>query len=154
MPRLVEAIPKYRKHRATGQAVVTLGGKDHYLGPHRSKASKILYDRLIAQWLAGGRSLPADSDDEAITVATLLAEYLTFAEGYYVKNGEPTNGEYDGLELRTFNWDVASLEVGRVESSLFSDASVFPTGSVEFDCALLMRGIEHEWHGRESLKAA
>ena len=32
--------PKYRKHRASGQAVVTLNGRDIYLGPHGTKASK------------------------------------------------------------------------------------------------------------------
>ena len=39
MPRLTKSLPKYRKHRASGQAVVTLDGKDHYLGPVRSKNS-------------------------------------------------------------------------------------------------------------------
>ncbi len=34
MPILKNAVPKYRKHRATGQAVVTLNGRDFYLGPH------------------------------------------------------------------------------------------------------------------------
>jgi hypothetical protein len=24
-------------------------------------------------------------------------------------------------------------------------------GSIEFDCALLMRGIDHEWHGKADL---
>lgn len=60
-------------------------------------------------------------------------------------------GKYDGMELRTPNWQVEALEVEHVESSFFEDAEAFPPGSVEFDCALLMRGIEHEWHGRESL---
>jgi len=40
-----------------------------------------------------------------------------------------------------------------VESSFFEDRALFPPGSVEFDCALLMRGIEHEWHGRGWLLA-
>jgi hypothetical protein len=31
------------------------------------------------------------------------------------------------------------------------DEALFPKGSVEFDCALLMRGIEHEWHGKDDL---
>jgi hypothetical protein len=35
---------KYRKHRASGQAVVTLNGRDFYLGPHNTKASKLEYD--------------------------------------------------------------------------------------------------------------
>jgi hypothetical protein len=62
-------------------------------------------------------------------------------------------GEFDGLELRSFNWHVQSLAVDRVESSFFEDRALFPTGSVEFDCALLMRGIDHEWLGRGRLCA-
>lgn len=60
---------------------------------------------------------------------------------------------FDGLELRSFTWEVQPLAVGRVESSFFDDRALFPDGSAEFDCALLMRGIDHEWHGRESLRA-
>lgn len=51
----------------------------------------------------------------------------------------------DGLELRTRRWHVEPLDVTRIESSFFSDASVFLPGSVEFDCALVMRDVEHEW---------
>ena len=56
MPRLVHAVPKYQKHRASGQAVVTINGRDYYLGPHGTKASKVEYDRLITEWLSSGRS--------------------------------------------------------------------------------------------------
>ena len=52
----------------------------------------------------------------------------------------------DGLVLKTLNWEVTPLEVERVETSFFRDESCFPKGSVTFDCALLMRNIEHEWH--------
>lgn len=62
-----------------------------------------------------------------------------------------TAGEYDGLELHTINWNVESLVVERMESSFFGDEIRFPKGSVKFDCALLMRNIQHEWHGRPSL---
>jgi Uncharacterized conserved protein (COG2071) len=62
-------------------------------------------------------------------------------------------GEYDGLELRSFNWQVQPLAVEKVESSFFNDRGRFPAGSVEFDCALLMRQINHEWHGRKTLCA-
>ena len=55
MPRLVHALPKYRKHRASGQAIVTLSGVDHYLGPHGTKISKRQYDRLMAEWLENDR---------------------------------------------------------------------------------------------------
>jgi integrase len=79
-------VPAYRKHKATGQAVVTLNGHDHYLGRHGSKESKTEYDRLIAEWLAGGRQLPTNAD--GLTVNEVLLAYLRFAEGYYGKDGK------------------------------------------------------------------
>jgi hypothetical protein len=51
----------------------------------------------------------------------------------------------DGLCLVTKSWHVEPLDVAHVHSSFFSNPSLFPTGSVEFDCALLMRNIDHEW---------
>jgi hypothetical protein len=60
---------------------------------------------------------------------------------------------YDGLELRSRGWQVTPLAVERIESSFFDDEAVYPRGSVRFDCALLMRGIEHEWRGLETLCA-
>ncbi|MEL7500781.1 MAG: DUF2071 domain-containing protein [Planctomycetota bacterium] len=62
-----------------------------------------------------------------------------------------TNGKFDGLELQCENWHVDSLNVDQIQSSYFEDQSRFPAGSVEFDCALLMRDIVHEWHGRPDL---
>lgn len=50
-----KSLPKYRKHKASGQAVVNLSGVDRYLGPHGTKANKLEYDRLVAEWLARGR---------------------------------------------------------------------------------------------------
>lgn len=61
------------------------------------------------------------------------------------------DGRYEGLELQTFNWHVDPLDINQVESSFFNDQAVFPSGAVTFDNALLMRGIDHQWHGRESL---
>ena len=55
-------MPAYRLHRASGQAVVTLNGVDHYLGRWDSPPSKAEYDRLIAEWLAGGRRLAVSND--------------------------------------------------------------------------------------------
>lgn len=56
-----------------------------------------------------------------------------------------------GLELQCDRWQVEPLAVTAVWSSVFDDGAVFPEGSVRFDCALLMRGIAHEWHGRNDL---
>ena len=60
-------------------------------------------------------------------------------------------GRLDALELQSLNWKVEPLIVERIESSFFDDAARFPAGSIQFDCALLMRGIHHEWHEREPI---
>ncbi len=49
MPRLVHSIPQYSKHRASGQAVVTIAKEDHYyLGPYSTEASHLEYDTIAA----------------------------------------------------------------------------------------------------------
>jgi hypothetical protein len=58
---------------------------------------------------------------------------------------------FQGMELACRDWRVEPLVVNDVRSSLFDDRRLFPPGAVEFDCALLMRGIEHQWHGRDDL---
>jgi hypothetical protein len=55
MPRLVNLNPSYRKHKASGQAIVTLNGEDVYLGPFGSRESRREHDRVIVEWLTRGR---------------------------------------------------------------------------------------------------
>jgi hypothetical protein len=95
------------------------------------------------------QELPAGSVFGSIKEASDFFERGSL--GYSV-TGEP--GQFDGLELNSFNWQVQPLAVDKVESSFFNNRQLFPPGSVELDCALLMRGIEHEWHGRGRLRAA
>ena len=89
------------------------------------------------------------------SVFNSLAEASAFFEsGSLGYSATETAGRYDGLELRCKNWQVSSLDVEEVGSSYFEDPSRFPVGSVGFDCALLMREIMHEWHGRADLWCA
>jgi len=75
MPALKLSVPKYRKHRASGQAVVSIAGKDHYLGPHNSRASIAQYDRLIAEWLATGRSVSFGKPQAELTIKELILDF-------------------------------------------------------------------------------
>jgi len=99
MPRIVHVTPKYRRHKASGQAVVTIAGRDHYLGPWRSKASRVEYDRLIGEWLAAGRP-PSHAElcQSDLTITELAAAYWRHAKVYYVKDGRPT-GEQPGIKI-------------------------------------------------------
>ena len=83
-------IPSYRHHKPSGQAVVTLNGRDHYLGPWDTSASRAEYDRLISEWAAHGRRLPR-TDPSGPPISGLILAYFRFAEGYYRKGGRPTS---------------------------------------------------------------
>lgn len=117
MPRL-SSVPKYRKHRASGQAVVTLNGKDFYLGPHGSKISKMEYDRLVAEWLQRGRTVVTDAD--GLTVVELIAAYRKYAKDYYRKDGKLT-GEYNRIQIAT---DLLRKFYGREDVASFGPVAL------------------------------
>lgn len=92
-----DRLPSYRLHKASGQGIVTLSGKDHYLGGHGTPKSKKRYQEIVAQWLAGGKQpmkptapADADDDDDGLTVAELVLQFLVWADGHYRKNGAST----------------------------------------------------------------
>src|SRR6185437_3059935 len=86
------SVPSYRHHKPSGQAVVTLSGKDHYLGPWESESSKAEYKRVLSEWLAANKTGLVSADAiTSITVAELLVAYLAEAEVAYRKNGNPTS---------------------------------------------------------------
>lgn len=92
--------PKYRLHKPSGKAVVTIAGRDHYLGKHGSPESVAEYDRLISGWLAGGRVASTDPAAEpgavpaTLTVSELAVVYLREAKTYYGGSGELVNVEH------------------------------------------------------------
>jgi hypothetical protein len=61
------------------------------------------------------------------------------------------SARFQGLELHCVNWSVQPLLVESVRSSFFEDKAIFPQGSMEFDSALFMQGIDHEWRGSPDL---
>lgn len=91
-------LPGYRNHKASGQAVTTICGRDVYLGPFDSPASHVAYRQAIGEWLRACDSqvvavpeVPESPVPNEITVVEVIARYLRFAKCYYRKNGEPTN---------------------------------------------------------------
>lgn len=57
----------------------------------------------------------------------------------------PNKDKYEGLKLHAYTWQVRPLEVTNVYSSFYENEKIFPKGSVQFDNALLMTSVEHEW---------
>ena len=65
---------------------------------------------------------------------------------------DKTGDVFDGLELHTYEWKTIPLSVANVRSSFFENETLFPKGSIQFDNALLMKNIEHEWKGLNQIK--
>ena len=118
-------VPSYRRHKPTGQAVVMLCGKDHYLGRFNTRASRAEYDRLIGEWLAAGRCLPKPESD--LTIAELALRYWRFADNYFRKDGQPT-GSLDRIRValrilrqsyaRTLAADFGTLALQAIQKQL------------------------------------
>jgi integrase len=88
--------PKYRLHKASGQALVQLDGRRIYLGKYGTPESKERYRRLVTKWLSqtsdkASKPYPVHRE---LSVSELLAEYVRHAKSYYVKNGELTDEIY------------------------------------------------------------
>jgi len=56
------------------------------------------------------------------------------------------DGKLEGIELKTQRWEMNPVAVRNVHTSFFKDTGRFPSGSVVFDCGVIMRNIPHEWH--------
>ena len=129
MPRPIGSTktPSYRRHRASGQAIVTIAGRDHYLGPWKSKASRLEYDRLIAEWLSSGRQGPAPEGDTDL--AELILRYWKWAESYYASGDSESHGHIDGLRAalkitRELYGDTPAVSFGPLALRTIRDAMV------------------------------
>lgn len=110
MPKLVNRPPKYRFHKSTGQAVVSINGRAVQLGPFGSERSHQKYQELLGQWRELRREQRPDGVDDSeggdlaslpnlqlrsrrgypVTLNELALAYREHAQAYYRKNGKPT----------------------------------------------------------------
>jgi len=86
MSRTPNAIPVYRKHKPTGQAVCTVrlqggGNRDIYLGKHNSAASRSEFARIVSLVSSNGGYFPTATHD--LTINELILAYMRFAVVYY-----------------------------------------------------------------------
>lgn len=138
-----------------------LGGRVFPVIQHRARFEVDEHDdsyRITIDSDDGNTHVAVEAELAATLPATSIFGSIETASAFF-ENGavgySPADSrEMHGIELRSFNWKIEPLAVTRVESNFFDDGQVFPPGSAEFDCALLMRGIAHEWHAQQSLRVA
>lgn len=102
--------PKYRCKKVRGKkhGVVTINGTDFYCGPHGSKTSLNEYDRIVAEYLASGRSKDFGQPEpvvETIKMAELIRRFGIYAKGYHVRKDGTQTGVHHNMKplMRTLN---------------------------------------------------
>lgn len=85
--------------------------------------------------------LPGDSIFDSLDESSRFFEGGSL--GYSVTKGQK---HLDGITLETKEWRVRPLSLDSVSSSFYDDKTIFPEGTIEFDHALIMQNVEHEWH--------
>lgn len=137
-----------------------LGGR-LFPGEHHKAAFKVTDDgnaiTLHAHALDSSLSIDLHSQYADKLPATSLFSSLEEASDFFkygsLGYSETASGTHlDGIALSTKQWEVKPLHVVSAQSSYFADRKKFPEGSVEFDCALIMRNIEHEWRAAPKMQ--
>lgn len=92
MPKLKEnQVPSYRLHKQSGQAIVTLSGRDFLLGKHGGASSKSEYRRLTGEWRAAKGIAPVIAGTD-LAVSELILAFWRHAQSHYRKpDGTPTS---------------------------------------------------------------
>lgn len=146
--------------RDTGSRLNSIAGGRLFPGEHHHASFQVREDRTSIDFqmrAPDGLSVCVRATASETLPATSVFGSMAEASGFF----EPGSLGYsvtasgkrlDGLSLKTKAWKIGALQMEEVFSSYFSDQKKFPAGSVEFDCALIMRDIEHEWHSEPGLK--
>lgn len=92
-------------------------------------------------------TLPADSVFRSLEEASAF-----FRAGSLGYSPARQAGIYEGMELRSVDWNMQPLDVPTIRSSFFADEAAFPRGSAVLDSAFLMRNIAHQWHDAGKLR--
>jgi hypothetical protein len=102
-------------------------------------------DRTLEVAFRGTRT-ERHSADSIFPSLDVAAGFFSLGATGYSATHRPDH--YHGMTLHSLDWRVAPLIVHEHHSRFFTDRTRFPTGTVELDCALLMRSVPHEWHSR------
>jgi integrase len=97
--------PSLRRHKPSKQGVVTLSGRDHYLGhwPDGRKQApddvRAAYDALVASWLANGRRPLVDAP-APLSVAELILQFWERHVTVHYRHPDGTlTSEVEGFKL-------------------------------------------------------
>ncbi len=151
----------YIPRRDTNSRLNQLAGGRIFPGEHHAAKFEVEDDGEVIEFAMhsqdgeaavelSGRTGARLPDGSVFKTLTEASEF--FRAGSLGYSATANGAQLDGLRLETKTWQVKPLEIERVYSSWFADINKFPKGSADFDCALIMRDVEHEWHSAPCLR--
>jgi hypothetical protein len=144
----------YIPRRDTGSLINHLAGGRVFPGEHQRASFRVeeAHDRIAVRMTSADGRIEVDvagrvtTDLPGTSIFRNVAEASAFFEPGSIGYSVTASGkQLDGVVLKTYSWTVTPLAIEHVSSTYFADETVFPPGSVAFDCALIMRNIAHEW---------
>ncbi|MGC4104384.1 DUF2071 domain-containing protein [Ferruginibacter sp.] len=142
----------YIPRRDTSSTFNTLAGGRIFPGRHYHAKFDVKEGNgsyHIAFKSSDGTTISIDGEETATLNPNSIFKTLDTASKFF-ENGaigySPNGDKFDRLDLEAFNWQARPLKVKSVHSSFFENENLFPKGSVQFDNALIMTQIKHEWH--------
>jgi Uncharacterized conserved protein (COG2071). len=151
----------YIPRRDTNNLLNHLVGGRLFPGEHHHSKFDVTDDRKRIDFLAEANDdelkieLHAHAADElpSSSIFKTLEEASNFFKYGSVGYSETAAKKHlDGMMLITKHWEVKPLAVDSVKSTFFENKELFPEGTIEFDCALIMRDIQHEWQAAPDME--
>lgn len=150
MPRRKSASPAYQFH-VSGQARVSIDGRDYYLGKHGTPESYARYHAMLAAYNANGmkmpEAVPTHQESTEILVRHVTADFRTRV----LPNYESNNGQHnrysnlcDLLDKRHGDEPVADFGPRKLEAmrdGFVADGNCRKYANTK--CGLIVRIIEH-----------
>jgi integrase len=142
-------VPQLRRH-SSGNARVTLNGKDFLLGKFGSPEATQAYHQIMAEWEASGRSPAFRTNPNQITVLEVINAYGSFAKEYY---GDGPNSELLRVKpaldcLKNLYGNLHACDFGPIQFKALRSELMKPSVFVKKDSSTIERPRSREYVNR------
>jgi integrase len=133
-------LPKLRHHKASGQAVVTIGGRDLYCGKYGTREAEQAYFRVLSERDAAGGQMPLKANNAATTIAQIVAAYWPLMKVTHGPKslssyksalriiselyGDTPVGEFGPLKLRAVQMAMTKQPIPKAPQKLWTRTTV------------------------------
>ena len=153
----------YILRRDTDSTLAVLAGGRLFPGEHHRATFGAVETptraSIAAQSLDGAMSVAFDGEEtptlppsSIFTGADSASAFLRCDRTAYSPNRR--HATFDGLRMDSAHWQGTPMRCSYLQSSVFENRALFPKGSISFDHALVVRGVDARWVSLPRLSAS